>query len=102
MESPVAEEDFERTRRISRKVKRRRVEDVEEGFGSSGKASGDESRVSEDEEEDSGVENVQLVEGSIEATDDFQHEDEAADTGSSGHTPSQQYEDDDEVRIKME
>ncbi|KAH8794903.1 hypothetical protein BGZ57DRAFT_811012 [Hyaloscypha finlandica] len=102
MESPVAEEEFERTRRISRKAKRRRVEDVEEGFGSSGKASGDESRVSEDEEEDSGVENVQLVEGSIEATDDFRHEAEAADTGSSGHTSSQQYQDDDEVRMKME
>jgi hypothetical protein len=102
MESPVAEEEFERTRRISRKAKRRRVEDVEEGFGSSGKASGDESRVSEDEEEDSGVENEQLVEGSIEATDDLQHEDEAADVGSFGHTSPQQYEDDDEVRIKKE
>lgn len=101
MESPVAEEEFERTRRISRKVKRRRIENVDEGFGSSGKASGDESRESEDEEEDSGGENVQLIEGSIEAVDDLQHEDEAADAGSSGHTSPQQYEDD-EVSIKME
>lgn len=93
MESPVAEEEFERTRRISRKVKRRRIENVDEGFGSSGKASGDESRESEDEEEDSGGENVQLIEGSIEAVDDLQHEDEAADAGSSGHTSPQQYED---------
>jgi hypothetical protein len=100
MESPVAEEEFERTRRISRKVKRRRIENVDEGFGSSGKASSDESRESEDEE-DSGGENVQLIEGSIEAVDDLQHEDEAADAGSSGHTSPQQYEDD-EVSIKME
>jgi RNA polymerase I-specific transcription initiation factor RRN5 len=100
METPVTEQEFEKNRKVSRKMKRQ-VEEVQEGFGSSDEASSYKSGVSQDAERESVVENVQLIERSIEVEDNLQQEDEDANAGTPEHA-SQLYEDDDEISIKIE
>ena len=92
MEAPLLEEEFARNRRISRKVKRRRVGEVLEDSGASEETSGEEAIGSQDEGEDPGT---------MGAEDDFQHEYEDADAGTSGH-PSPQPSEDGDISIKME
>ncbi|PMD23395.1 hypothetical protein NA56DRAFT_644276 [Hyaloscypha hepaticicola] len=102
MDTPVMDEEFESNKRIRRKVKRARVEDVSHDSGSSEDSSEDVFGGSQDEEEDSETENMQRLTETIEAEDDVQQEDEDADSGSSVYSSPREYGDDGQISIKVE
>jgi len=101
METPVLEKEFERNRRVMRKSKRRRVEDVLEDSGASEQMSGEEARESQDEGQEGDGEDRQLDAGTVEAEDDLLQEDEDLESVVSRPSSPPRFEED-EVSIKME
>ncbi len=102
MDTPVLDEEFESNKRIWRKVKPGRANDISDDSGSSEGSSEDVSEVLQAEEEDSETENMQPFTETIEAEDDVQQEDEDAGSSSSVYSSPRGYGGDDQISIKVE